>query len=261
MLFLRQSRLLRRQLRRRASPRPANRRIILHIGAHKTGTTYIQQTLETNRARLPLGFETVPRRSRHLHDMAEAIASAQSEEVAHALLPTLRSQAKKLGEQFNRVETLLITHEGLPGPLPGRKQFKGLYPFAHLFLPAIVAGLSECRAEVSVVFYKRRFRDWQASLYRYRFRENPERAYSPVRFAERTGLPEDWQGLIGRLEEALPDTHLKIFSFEKDRATGFLGTALFSECGLNAAEIAALRRVKAKNVSRDDTRHDTHFVR
>lgn len=259
MLFLRQSRLLRRRFWRLFHPRPKARRIILHIGAHKTGTTYIQQTIEANRARLPLCMEMVPRRQGHLHHLTRIAASIQDATAFAAAEAELQSTARRLAKRFDRVDTLLISHEGLPGPMPGREQFPGLYPMAHLLIPAIVCGLEQSGARVSVVLYKRRYHDWKASLYRYRFRETPGRAYHPARFAARSGLPEDWQEMIARLRRALPKESLQVVSFEQDRETGFLGTALYDQLGLSPTEIGAFWRLPAQNVSRPETRHDSQF--
>ena len=88
MLLLRQFRLLRRQLRRRFAAAPAARRIFVHIGAHKTGTTYIQQTLEANRARLPLAFEVVPRRQHQLARLARIAANVRTDQDSRRLPPS-----------------------------------------------------------------------------------------------------------------------------------------------------------------------------
>lgn len=259
MLITRQIRLARRQFYRRLARRPRVRRILIHIGAHKTGTTYIQHTMEANRAQLPLGFETVPRRHPDLHRLTAICASSQTDEAAQNAHAILRQHACRIGQRFNRVENLLITHEGLTGPLPGQPKFQGLYPKAHLLLPPIIEGLQDSDAEVSVIFYKRRFRDWQASLYRYRHRDHPERRYNQARFAERTGLPGSWDDFLDRLKAALPDIAVHVFSYEKDRATGFLGTALFRQLGLTDGQIAKMNRLPPKNVSRDSMQHDYQF--
>ncbi|MFQ5439567.1 MAG: hypothetical protein ACE5DK_12150, partial [Paracoccaceae bacterium] len=196
---------------------------------------------------------------RDLHAIAHAAASARSESRARALEAKITHHAETLARRFDRVENLLITHEGLPGPLPGRKQMKGLYPQAQLIVPAIVAGLCASGAEVTVVFYKRRFRDWQASLYRYRFRDHPERGYNPGRFAARTGLPQGWDDVLGRLRDALRETEFSVVSFEKDRKNGLLGRALYRIWGLSDAEISRLRRLAPRNVSREKTRADHEF--
>lgn len=259
MRALRLIRLARRQRRRRRIAAPGRRRIVLHIGAHKTGTTYIQHTLEAGRAGLPLDFELVPRRLKELHALTAMAADAHDAPAAERMAPELRATAARLAARFSRVGNLLISHEGLPGPLPGRQMLPGLYPFAQLLLPPMVAGLAEGGAEVSVVLYLREFRDWQASLYRYRFRDQPQRQYGPRRFAERTGLPGNWDGLLERLDAALPEGCLYVVSYEADRASGLLGRALYRHWGLDEAAIAALPRLAPKNVSRPETRHDRHF--
>ena len=259
MRALRLIRLARRQRRRRRLGQPARRRIVLHIGAHKTGTTYIQHMLEANRATLPLAFEVVPRRLKELQALTVMTADPRDAAQAARLAPALQATAARLAERFARVENLLITHEGLPGPLPGRQALPGLYPFAQLLLPPLIAGLESGGAEVSLVLYTRAFRDWQASLYRYRFRDRPGRRYAPRRFAERTGLPDGWDELLARLETALAPGSLRVVSYEQDRAGGLLGRALYRHWGLSEAEIATLRRLPPQNVSRPETRHDRDF--
>ncbi|GEM_PF-2524458 len=259
MWLIQQQRLRRRQFRRLFHPMPTQRRITLHIGAHKTGTTYIQRTLTLNRTRLPLTFETVPRRHPHLHAITQTTAGCQTREAALAAAADLRLEAEALARRFRRVENLLITHEGLPGPLPGRPQFKGLYPMAQYLLAPIIEGLQSGGAKVSVVLYTRRFKDWQASLYRYRFIKHPERRYNPRRYAERTGLPGSWDDLIARLRAGLGDVPLTVIAYEKDRRTGLLGRGLYQIAGLSTAEIAALRPPPPQNVSRPQTKTDRHF--
>ncbi|MCA8867752.1 MAG: hypothetical protein KDA67_03810 [Rhodobacteraceae bacterium] len=259
MLLLRQFRLLRRQLRRRFAAAPAARRIFVHIGAHKTGTTYIQQTLEANRARLPLAFEVVPRRQHQLARLARIAANVRTDQDSSAKETDLRRNAALLAQRFCRVKTLLITHEGLPGPMPGRVRFPGLYPQAKYLLPAMVSGLAAHGATVELIFYQRRFADWQASLYRYRFRDQPDRDYNPRRFARRCGLPDGWGDFICELQTVLPDIPLHVVSYEKDRATGLLGRAIYQRVGLTDTDINALRRLPAQNVSRPETRHDIQF--
>jgi hypothetical protein len=259
MRALRLIRLARRQRRRRRLGQPARRRIILHIGAHKTGTTYIQHTLEANRARLPLAFEVVPRRLRELHELTLMATRAQNAEKARAFEAALHQNAMQLAARFDQVENLLITHEGLPGPLPGRAGLQGIYPYAHILLPPVIAGLSKTGAEVTVVFYKRAYTDWKASLYRYRFRDTPARRYRPKNFSGRTGLPENWQEPVQRLRHCLPPDSLNVISYEDDRASGLLGRELYRIWGLPETEINDLRRLPPRNVSRDETRHDHQF--
>ncbi len=259
MMVLRHRRLRHRRFLRLFRAVPAQRRVLLHIGAHKTGSTYIQQTMEANRARLPLNFEMVPRRQRNLARLTFLAAGATSAQAFAAMEAELTDHAHRLVDKFKRVETLLVSHEGLPGMMPGRAAHPGLYPYAHLILPAILRGFERGGVQVQIVLYTREFRDWQASLYRYRFRDQPKRQYNPRRFSERSGLPGHWQDLIHDLATALPSGTLNVVSYEKDRETGLLGRALYQALGLSEAQITALKRLAPKNVSRTQTRHDYQF--
>ncbi len=259
MRHLRRNRVLRRQLLRWLQPRPTTRRIVLHIGPHKTGSTYIQRTIEANRPNLPANFETVSRHDRRLQRLKTLTSDARNARDAARIAPQLTKIANGLARRFGRVEHLLISHEDLCGPMPGRAGILGLYPLAHLMIPAIVKGLAQSGAQVQLVFYKREFSDWRTSLYRYLFRDNPERGYHPRRFAERVGLPPGWPEFIKALRLALPEDTLNVVSYEEDRESGLLGRALFARLGLTDAEIEALHRLPPQNVSRPETLHDHQF--
>lgn len=215
--------------------------------------------MELNRARIPLSFEYVPRRQRELHRLTQLSAGANTVERAQTRTKDITETAARLAMRFQRVENLLISHEGLQGVMPGREMPLGLYPFAHVVIPAMVKGFEHAGVEVKLVFYTRDFADWQTSLFRYRFRAEPGREYFPQNFAKRTGLPRDWDGLIYRLTAALPAGCLRVISYEEDRESGLLGRELYRAIGLTEPQVASLRRPPAQNVSRAETHHDAEY--
>lgn len=243
---------VRHALRRSQSP-ATERQVWFHIGAHKTGTTTLQHFLEANRARLPLSLEVVPRRNRHLMKMSELTAAPRSLAAAERLQPMLSTLTENICTQYQRVPNLLISHEGLPGPMPGRPALPGLYPFAGPLLQAMVLGSRKAGFAPNFVFYTRDFADWQASLYRYRFRDQPDRAYAPKRFREATRLPKDWAQQIAELRLALGAVPLHVLSFEEDRSRGLMGRGLLDLLDIPETRIARLRSVRPRNVTDRET--------
>ncbi len=260
MRLVAQVQLAGRALRRRARPAPARRVILLHIGLHKTGTSYIQRTLGRNRGRLPLEFETVPRHHRILRTITALTNRLKTLDETINVAPELTELSQQLAQRFARVPRLLVTQEDLIGRIPSRKSAEGLYPFVHVILPALITGFEHSGAEVHTILYLRDFKDWQASLFRHKFINQPARAYAPKKFAARKALPKNWRALETRIRTAVGARPLFIERFEDDRATGLLGRALFERLGLSAADINNLIRIAPQNVSRSETAHDSQFT-
>jgi hypothetical protein len=238
--------------------RPAAARlIVLHIGPHKTATTFIQTMAEANRPRLPPGLEVIPRGQPDLARLARLVHGLRRPAEARALAPALGRAAARLERLTRDAARTLVSHEDLAGALPARHGIRGLYPFAELVLPAIVAGLGSGGARVEVVLYRRAFGDWLGSIHRQKGHRQKGRpaaaAFAPRRFAAAHGLPFNWQGYHTRLGRVLPEGCLQVLSFEEERDAGLPGRGLWLRLGLDDAAIAALERVAPQNVRRSAT--------
>lgn len=245
-------RLRRRQIRRILMRRPEQRKIVLHLGVHKTGTTTIQRTLQVSRSRLPINTEVVPRTNKRLAEMAAITNDIRNVADAEAASTALELLATQLAGNFSMVERLLISHEDLLGVLPGKGDIKGLYPFAETFLPPLISGLQKMGASVEVVIYVRDFKDWQRSIFRHLNRADPTRRYAPRKFAERHDLPGNWSVFRSQIATALSSVPVHFVQFEDDRSTGTLGTALYRYLGLSVEERSRLHSLPAQNVSIED---------
>ncbi len=244
---------LRRRLQRRRRP-PAERRIILHIGAHKTGTSSLQYLLESNHLRLPGDYDLIRRYSGTLGQIKNPIYHLKTAEDALRALPRLQKAAHDLALATPWARVTLVSHEDLMGPLPTRGGVRGLYPFAPAALRAMLDGIAQAGVAAEVVFYTRDWDDWKESVFYYKARKRPDRRHSDWH-DRRHGLPDGWEELLTRLRRAAGDTAFHHCRFEDDRDAGLMGLGFLRAAGLSPQQIARLRRVAPRNVTRPETLH------
>ncbi|MBV1863633.1 MAG: hypothetical protein KUG74_04270 [Rhodobacteraceae bacterium] len=233
--------------------------LTFHLGPHKTGSTFIQRRMVQNRPLFGPNFQTLDKKDPTLFTLIDALYPLQTVAEAVAATDTIQVRAKLLGRLSAGVENMLVSSENLLGPLPTRRGIFGLYPFAEITLSAMVSGLEQAGAPFQFAFYQRNYRDWLGSIYRYKFRTTPERAFAPARFQQRHGLPASWDGFLQRLEKTVPPPQLHILSFEQDRSTGNLGTALFDLAGLPREVQARFQPLEPLNVSQSKTVDPAHW--
>ncbi len=141
------------------------RRIILHTGFHKTGTTSMTATLRTNRPalkrqvamRLPAQMRELISATRGYSTWRDPLTLIKAETRFHALLDDLPPMPRR---------TLIITSEELGGHLPGRGDLMDysampiiLYSFwsiAHAKFP---------QADIQIYLSTRNQADWLVSAY------------------------------------------------------------------------------------------------
>jgi len=153
----------------------------------------------------------------------------------------------------------LASHEDILGPLPSNYRYDPLYGMSAQFLAIIQSGVRDAGHDIQFVFYVRRFNDWLHSLYRYRFRDQPDRPFAPQQYKRRKNLPDNWLTLRAQLEQALGADNITFINYETDRATGRFGTALFKTCGLSNANLDTLNWIAPVNVSQPKTVDPDHW--
>jgi len=227
-------------------------RVTLHIGVHKTGTSFIQKRIEASVGFLPKSHGILPRRNTCLDALTTMTRRLRSVEQAQSAQVELRLKAEKLGQKCLR-ENTLISHEDILGPVPTRGNVRGLYPFVSHILPPVLAGFADAGQRVEVVLYTREYDDWLGSVFRYRFKDRPERVFNPRRYKENNALPDNWDGFLERVTQAVGDTPLHVLSFEDDRSAGNMGAGLYDIFGLSAQVQARFVPMEAQNVTRYST--------
>ncbi|WP_112323495.1 hypothetical protein [Oceanibium sediminis] len=241
-----------RTIASRLRPAAPGRRIIVHIGPHKTGSTTIQALLRQNRHRLaPL--EVIcpgdPRLDR-IHRIARAAIRPHGA-AKHA--DAYCAAAARLARDCRHLPVVLISNEGLLGPMPTQFGVTGLYLAGGANLASLVSGLARHGAEVEVVFYRREMNAWTRSLIAHLGADG----LTPEGFRTAHRIPHHWAGLLRRLRAdlgaAAPGARLSVIDFDED-AGPTLGSALLRRAGVTETVLASLawpapRRVRSADAT------------
>lgn len=141
------------------------RRVIIHAGFHKTGTTSLQQTLRANRATLRPDIRLVLRPG--MTALCEC-ARAYSRSREDYDLGLVKYEAAMLVERLAEEEatTIVISCEDLSGHMPGRHSLHGYGAAPHLMRALSVAFKAAApNDELSFFFTTRSAAPWLRSCY------------------------------------------------------------------------------------------------
>lgn len=162
------------QLARRPSDKPVRLerdptdRVVIHIGFHKTGTTFLQDFLLENQRAFAAHFLMLNQRLRTSSALAKAAQAIhrrmdQGKDAGRFLddiareANGIRDLARSLGKG------VVISDEEMAGYLPGRGAFTALYPALPTIGRALVDGFAPMRVEF--VLYTREMEAWARSSY------------------------------------------------------------------------------------------------
>ncbi len=141
------------------------RRIIIHAGFHKTGTTSLQQTLRANRAALRPDVRLVLRPG--MTALCES-ARAYSRSREDYDLGLVKYEAALLAEKLQEEDasTIFITSEDLSGHMPGRHGLHGYGAAPHLMRALSVAFKAATPEDELMFFFTTRATEpWLRSCY------------------------------------------------------------------------------------------------
>ena len=226
-----------------------NRRIVLHVGPHKTGTTFIQRMAEANACNLPIDYSVMPRRTLELEVVKTLIRRAQTKADMIKAVPDIRNGARVLGGLCAHADCSLISHEDILGAIPATRDCVGLYPFHEIALRAVYDGLTESGASVNCYVYRRPMPDWLRSHFRYVQKRALPSPFAPRAYAERLSFPFNWNVVFNRLAAALPAGRFHELAFNDERDTSFVGHGIYRAMGLSDAEIDALDMIEPQRIT------------
>jgi hypothetical protein len=219
--------------------RPLAKPLFLHLGFHKTASTYVQTTIELNRDSVLQAFHVVNRARHETRNLKIAL-------VLYGKMPNgarrdaAAAECVRIVEQFEASGKgkLLLSEEVLLGPMLRQAGEMGLYST----LESKMALLIECFApyELHFLFYIREQAAWLRSLY--------NQAVKQVRFAgsfeaflHGVDSSDVWGVLRRRIGAAAGDREVHFFPLEQDAKTPFgAGDRLFRYIGLSEDERARM---------------------
>lgn len=178
----------------------------LHLGAHKTGSTFLQKTFLANISNLE----------------AAGISYISLAESRSLVLPALQGRSAParatrdcrdlFAARWSQHDAVLLSDENLLGSLYRFSAGRGLYPSSQANLRSFVAILGE---DVEVILYLsvRSYAAWLQSAYLQMLKRKRLVAFADfVKTVHLSAL--SWVGLVERLARAVPRARIVIWSYE-----------------------------------------------
>ncbi|MEM9428059.1 MAG: hypothetical protein AAGA32_01005 [Pseudomonadota bacterium] len=246
-----------RRLEARCLPARAERRITVHIGPHKTGSTSIQEMLRLNAWKLRPAVRVVPRSDPILGAFCAISRQHHTDAEVQDAAPALLREAARLARSCRHVDHALISHEDVLGGRPTVRGRMGLYPGAARRLGVLIDGIAAEGASVVVVFYVRTYAEWTQSLQR-----DLGRRATPLpsrRFVRRYGLAEGWEPVVAALCDAVGPERLALADFAADRDEGRMGSGLLRLVGVSERTLETVSWPPPRRVTREATHSPAAF--
>lgn len=216
----------------------AGRRLIVHLGVQKTGSTAIQRHLQRSAADLAdLLVIRTPQEGTTMRPLGRA-ATAFSLDISAASRDVLRAALEDVlsGLPANDLPVLL-SHENLAGAMPGNGGETRLYPA----LPEIARLIAETAKGFSTdfVIYTRDLADWRPSVWSQAIRSDGyDRDY--LEFTEDTAAITGWDNLQARMAAAIGAERISFYRLEDETCWDRPGRQLLRHAGLPERRIDAL---------------------
>lgn len=222
-----------------------DRRLIVHCGLQKTGSTSLHHFVGRNLAALA-GRLTVltPEKGSLTRELGRAAVRFSLDPV-----PRHRGALADLARQVltgisGQAPTVLISHENLLGAMPGNGGTVTLYPQMEAILPILGEAFAALRPEF--VVYTRDMSDWKHSVYGQAVRSD-RYAKSRAAFLQETAECGDWTGLHKRFVAQVGAGNVRFFRLEDEADPRRPAQQLLRHAGLGADEIAALTPIQGRS--------------
>ncbi|MEC7669289.1 MAG: hypothetical protein VXZ18_09865 [Pseudomonadota bacterium] len=228
---------------KRAQPWTGPKRVILHCGFRKTGTTTIQEWMRLNAAQLPDGFAVSAR-----DELTQPFRQAVSRHIRKPDLKSVEREAQALRAAIEgmNAETVLVSDENLFGRFMMADDGRDIFDLAAEILPLLERAFGD--APLEFVFYTREQDRWLRSAWA----QDVKRAGVSQPFDQwRSALSSiSWETGLARITAALT-APVHVFRMEDDLSASdpLMGRALFGFAGLSADQIAASERPGRENES------------
>ena len=225
---------------------------IVHMGPHKTGSTYIQNTIRQNRADLSRNWNIFLPNSKPLTPVVRSAMQTHryrldADKQAEAQVRFAEAAAAFFSRRAGRKRPILISHELLAGFMTGRHGDWAVFPEIGNIARVLLEAASP--HDVQFVVYRRDFPGWIKSSYNQTVKT--DRYTGTFETFSSSILPgETIDNCIERLSTTVGSDRVHVFDMEAEIAGGQrLGTGLFRLLGLTDDDIAALKPAVRTNES------------
>ncbi|SFK83267.1 hypothetical protein [Shimia haliotis] len=215
----------------------ANRRVIVHIGAQKTGSTSLHRFLKLNQEALAGRVDIrVPTKGSLTRELGKTCAMYSLKPAAHKTsLVNLLGQVRAELEGDERV--CIISHENIIGAMMGRRDVRALYPRAGEIMGLIEAELAPFKPDY--VFYTRERDGWLKSVYNQAVKSDSY-AGTKAQFEAEVAEARDWSAVAQEIADVVGKDRLSVFALEEETTPERPGQQLLKLAGLTDDEINTL---------------------
>ena len=194
-----------------------SRKIIIHAGFHKTGTTSLQQNLRANRAVLRPDIRLVLRPG--MTALCES-ARAYSRSREDYDLGLVKYEAALLVEKLQNetASTIIISSEDLSGHMPGRHRLHGYGAAPHLMGAMVMAFKTAAPDDAITFFFTTRTREaWLRSCYVQHLRA-ARMIWDEADYMKRMKTSADFAAIIDQIKREVPECEVLTTSLEEHTA-------------------------------------------
>lgn len=218
--------------------RHARRRMIVHLGVHKTGSTAIQRHLYRNSAALAdrLVIRT-PELNKPIHGLGRAAMRFSLNQSSDCEAVLKLAFADLLDDLPANDLPVLISHENIAGAPPGSAGTEQLYPA----MPKIAALLKKWARDfdLSFVFYSRGMKSWRHSLWAQIVRSEGY-VKTLAEFEDDISGLAGWGDLNKRMVRSVGASHVHRLRLEDEADRCHPGSQLLRHAGIGSQDISAL---------------------
>ncbi len=189
--------------------------VILHVGAHRTGTTTLQQTLHHNHQRLKANKVEywAPQRTRA--GLFDGLIKA-----ADRVSPQVTAQARRANQQIEDelqalskagVKTLIVSEENMLGSIPASVTTERLYPDAVRRVARLRPAFADRCARIGLAI--RSYDQLWTSMISFTVKRSG-RVPDADQIAGLVDQPRRWRDVIRELRVAFPRAEIQVWPFE-----------------------------------------------
>ncbi|MFY0618468.1 hypothetical protein [Shimia sp.] len=221
-----------------------SRRVIVHIGAQKTGSTSLHRFLSRNRDALASRIDVrVPVKGSLTREVGRTATLYSMYPARHK--DSLVALIQQLKADLVGGETVcIVSHENIAGAMMGRGDVRDLFPcvqeIIHLFNTHLAPIVPE------YVLYTREMASWKRSVHNQAVKSDGYVGTLET-FLKETTDSRDWQDVRQSLEASVGAQRLRVFAVEDETTPERPGRQLLRFAGMTDAEIDALEPLAGRS--------------
>lgn len=221
-----------------------NRRVIVHIGAQKTGSTSLHRFLSRNQSALADRFDIrVPEKGSLTRELGRtctlySMRPAKNEADLISLIEQVRDDL--IGDD----RVCILSHENICGAMMGRADVREMFPRL-----SDIIGLFEAHLAPFVpdyVLYTRDVAKWKRSVHNQAVKSDGYGGTYEA-FLKQTEKARGWDAVQAEMEALVGADRVRVFALEDEPTMDRPGRQLLKFAGLEDAEIDALEPLAGRS--------------